>query len=73
MKIVLKVISIMQRVIIHLLIIIACYHICYCTINNYDYNWIHIIIAFCVSGNVFWFSDYAYWLFNIKKELRKEE
>jgi hypothetical protein len=56
--------AILQRLIIHSMIALACYYVFHVLLNN-D-GWLGLVYAICWSGNSFWLPDYAKWISNIK-------
>jgi hypothetical protein len=55
--------AVMQRLIIHSIIILGCYYICHIHLN--DDGWLDIVYAICWSGNAFWLPDYTKWVKNV--------
>ena len=51
--------AIMQRLCIHSIIVLACYHICNTLLLN-D-GWLDIVFAIAWSGNAFLLPDYLDW------------
>ena len=51
--------AIMQRLCIHSMIVLACYHICNTLLLNG--GWLDIVFAICWSGNAFLLPDYLDW------------
>lgn len=55
--------AVMQRLIIHSIIVLACYYICHVLLK--DDGWLDIVYAICWSGNAFWLPDYTKWVANV--------
>lgn len=55
--------AVMQRLIIHSIIVLACYYICHVLLK--DDGWLDIVYAICWSGNAFWLPDYTKWVTNV--------
>lgn len=55
--------AVMQRLIIHSIIVLACYYICHVLLK--DDGWLDIVYAICWSGNAFWLPDYTKWVSNV--------
>ena len=52
--------AIMQRLCIHSMIVLACYHII-CNVLLLNDGWLDVVFAIVWSGNAFWLPDYAKW------------
>lgn len=52
--------AVMQRLIIHSTIVLACYYICHVLLR--DDGWLDIVYAICWSANAFWLPDYMKWV-----------
>lgn len=55
--------AVMQRLIIHSIIVLGCYYICHVLLK--DDGWLDIVVAICWSGNAFWLPDYTKWVTNV--------
>ena len=55
--------AVMQRLIIHSIIVLAWYYICHVLLK--DDGWLDIVYAICWSGNAFWLPDYTKWVANV--------
>lgn len=56
--------AVMQRLIIHSIIVLACYYICHILLRC-D-GWLGVVYAICWSGNALWLPDYAKWVTNVE-------
>lgn len=55
--------AVIQRLIIHSIIVLACYYICHVLLK--DDGWLDVVYAICWSGNAFLLPDYAKWVTNV--------
>jgi hypothetical protein len=60
----LNMVGVMQRFLVQLLIIIACWHVITIWLQE-DTDWYAALLSFLWSGNIFWLKDYSRWFKNV--------